>query len=247
MTLLNVFILFLVSGCFLQLSFITCDSHGYMKSAVLLKGLASFCFAGCGLIAFLFLLDRYNGDFIYPILVCFGLIAGAVGDIALGIRHTLKKGSIPYHGSFLLGIVCFLGGHVFYLASAIINLEQWFICVPIAVVCALIFVYFFFKILKAKPIYKIVGTVYVCILFSFVFCSVGKVIECIAEGIVLDTAPGLAVFLIAVASIVFTISDILTVYNAFGPKKHPTMRLFSLSLYYAAQIVIASSLLFLVN
>ena len=63
---------------------------------------------------------------------------------------------------------------------------------------------------------------------------------------ILDRAPGLAFFLFAISSIVFTVSDVLTVLNSFGSKKHPTMRLFSLSLYYAAQVGIATSLMFLV-
>ena len=242
MTIFNVYILLFVSGCILQLSFITCDSHGYMKSALLLKALAAFCFVGMGAIAFM----RLQVNNAYPILICCGLAAGAIGDIGLGLRHTLKKNSFPYHVTFLIGIVCFLGGHICYLVAAGMGIDYWYIYVLVAVVCALVFLHFFFKVLTMKKIYKVVGTIYVCVLFAFVFCAVGTVVECAAVGMILDRAPGFSFFLFAISSIVFTVSDVLTVLNAFGAKKHPTMRLFSLSLYYAAQVGIATSLMFLV-
>lgn len=246
MTVFNVYILLLVSGCILQLSFITCDSHGYMRSSLLLKSLAALCFVGMGAIAFIGIQDRYAGIPAYPILICCGLAAGAIGDIGLGLRHTLKKRSLPYHISYLVGIVCFLGGHICYLLAAVIGLNLWYVYVLSAIICALIFLRFFFKVLTMTKIYKIVGTVYVCVLFSFVLCAVGTVVHCALSGMILDRAPGLAFFIFAISSIVFTVSDVLTVLNSFGAKKHPTMRLFSLSLYYAAQVGIATSLMFLV-
>ena len=59
---------------------------------------------------------------------------------------------------------------------------------------------------------------------------------------ILDSA-SIASIIVAVGAALFTASDVVLIYDMFGEKK-PWMRTANLVLYYSAQLIIASSLLF---
>ena len=59
---------------------------------------------------------------------------------------------------------------------------------------------------------------------------------------ILESA-SIASIIVAVGAALFTASDVVLIYDMFGEKK-PWMRVANLVLYYSAQLIIASSLLF---
>jgi len=59
------------------------------------------------------------------------------------------------------------------------------------------------------------------------------------------TMPAAASWMHALGAVLFTLSDIVLIFNTFGSEQKFSMRITNLSLYYLGQLLIASSLFFI--
>lgn len=192
--------------------------------AVILKGLASFCFVLLG-----FLLK--NGSRTAN-LIAAGLLLGCVADMLLNLRYVFeKKGQLV----FLVGILVFLSGHVLYLAAILSGAQHWLPCVLVGVALTALLMWWIFRRITAKKAFKIFGVVYLGAIMLLNCVAVGNLIA----------APSPFTALFAAGSALFLVSDIVLILNTFGKETRQSLRVTNISLYYLGQLLIALSLLFL--
>lgn len=237
-------------GCILQGVFIAVEHKKHYVGAVILKGLASvfFCIIGyfacayagfvCGLSSHSELVtmagQTVEKSFVMGIakLIFAGLILGAAGDILLNLRFVFEKQGQKI---FLLGIAAFLAGHIVYLISLIKFSNNILVCIICGVVLAAILLTIIFKSFEVKLAFKIFGVLYlgaVCLMACF---AVGNYIS----------NKSTYSLIYAVGAVLFLISDVVLIFNTFGPKQLFSLRITNLSLYYAGQLLIAGSLFFI--
>lgn len=216
---------FLIPLCLcLAAVFLWQESRKNYVSAVLLKGLASACFVILG-----FALK--NGSQTANLIVT-GLLLGCIADVLLNLRYVFeKKGQLI----FLVGIVVFLSGHVFYLAAILAGARHWLICVVTGTILTALLMMWIFKRITAKKAFKIFGVVYIGAIM---------LLNCVAIGNLL-AAPSPFTVIFALGSLLFLISDIVLILNTFGKQTRQSLRIANISLYYVGQLLIALSLLFL--
>ena len=192
--------------------------------AVVLKGLASLCFVILGLLT-------SPGTPMAKLIVT-GLILGCVADVMLNLRWVFKeKGQMI----FLVGILIFLSGHIFYLAAILPMCKSKLLCILIGAVLTAILMMWIFKQITAKKAFKIFGVFYIGAIM---------ILNCVAIGNLIS-APSTFTGIFAAGAVLFLISDIVLILNTFGPKSKFSLRVTNLSLYYVGQLLIALSLKFL--
>ncbi len=192
--------------------------------AVILKGLASLCFVVLGFLC-------STGGQIAK-LICIGLVLGCAADVLLNLRYVFKeKGQLV----FLVGILVFLSGHVLYLAAVLPLCPNWILCLVLAAVLTTLLMIWIFRRITAKMAFKIFGVFY---LGTIVLLNCVAIVNLIAQ-------PSAFTGLFALGALLFLVSDIVLILNTFGEKTRWTLRVTNISLYYAGQLLIALSLLFL--
>ena len=192
--------------------------------AVALKGAASLCFVILG-----FLLS--NGSRTAK-LICAGLLLGCIADVLLNLRYVFaEKGQLV----FLAGIAVFLGGHILYLIAAFAGVKYWWICVLIAAAVTTLLMIWIFRRITAKKAFKIFGVVYIGAIV---------LLNCVAAGNLI-ASPSAFAAVFALGCVLFLVSDIVLILNTFGKETKQSLRNVNIGLYYAGQILIALSLLFL--
>jgi hypothetical protein len=92
-----------------------------------------------------------------------------------------------------------------------------------------------FRVIEAKPAFKIFGVFYLGAIIILTVVSVWNFF----------TYPNVPTALFALGTILFTASDIILILNTFGGEQTYKRRIANLSLYYAGQLLIAFSLLFI--
>ena len=219
--------LLIALGCILQGFFIKVEHEEKYIPAVILKGLAAFMFVSIGYIAY----TRVNNPFNKTFFI--GLVFGMLGDILLNLRHVFKK-----HGQkiFLLGILVFLIGHILYLAGLIPQARHVWIwpCILAGIVLAGGLLAYIFKTMEVKKAFKIFGVFYLGAVF---------IMMCIAIGIAVFT-PSKRSIIYCIGAILFTLSDVILIFNTFSGVSTFGRRIANLSLYYIGQILIAVSLFY---
>ena len=189
--------------------------------AVALKGAASACFVILGL------LQSSGSDGARLILT--GLALGCVADVLLNLRYVFpKKGQLI----FLVGILVFLSGHVFYLAAIWKMCPQPLICAALGVVLTALLMMWIFKRITAKMAFKIFGVVYIGAIVLLNTVAVGNLIA----------APSAFTALFAAGALLFLVSDIVLILNTFGKETKQSLRVTNIALYYLGQLLIALSL-----
>lgn len=214
-------------GIALQGIFIAVEHKEKYIPAVILKGSAAVIFCTIGILA---MGVSSNKDFAK--LVVLGLCFGALGDILLNLRFVF-----PQIGQkiFLAGVAAFLTGHILYLC-AIVPLSQNLVpCLAVGVILAAALLTWIFKALTVKLAFKIFGVLYIGAIVLMTAVAIGNVI----------TAPGTAAWMHAVGAVLFTLSDIVLIFNTFGSEQKFSMRITNLTLYYMGQLLIAASLFFI--
>ena len=216
----------LIPACIcLAAVFLWRESKKDYVTAAVLKGLASACFVALG-----FLLAGGAGK---AKLIVAGLVLGCVADVLLNLRYVFeKKGQLV----FLAGIAVFLGGHILYLIAAMRGIGYWWICVLAAAVLTALLMWWIFKRITAKKAFKIFGVVYIGAIM---------LLNCVAAANLI-ASPGAHTAFFAAGSFLFLISDIILILNTFGKETKQSLRIANIGLYYAGQILIALSLLFLI-
>ncbi len=227
------FMIFLpcIIGIILQGVFIAVEHKKKYVAAVILKGCASIAFCIFGFIGFY---NHYNHSCInsLPKFVFLGLLFGALGDILLNLRFVFEKAGQKI---FLAGIAAFLTGHILYLVALIPLSQSLIISIACGIIIAAIILTIIFKSFEVKLAFKIFGIVYIGAVVLMTCIAIGN---CITSGFELYT------ILYAIGAVLFTISDVVLIFNTFGPTTKFSLRITNLSLYYFGQLFIASCLFF---
>ena len=218
-------VLFL-AGAALQAYFIVQEHRERYVSAVILKGSASLFFVLTGLLA-----SGKCSEPGFARTILIGLVFGMAGDILLNLRFVF-----PENGQkiFLVGIVAFLIGHILYLAALIPLSSNLAACVAIGAVLASLLLYRIFTTMEVKPAFKVFGVVYLGAVIIMTTVAIGNLLSSFST----------TALVYAVGAVLFTVSDIVLIFNTFGSTSRFSMRIANLSLYYAGQMLIALSLLF---
>ena len=190
--------------------------------AVVLKGLASFCFVLIG-----FLAGRGGDAVSRKILI--GLVLGCVADVLLNLRWVVRgKGQTV----FLVGILVFLIGHILYLAAVLPLQPGWIPCVLAGIVLTALLMAWIFSKVTAKKAFKIFGVFYI---------GAVVLLNCVAVRNLI-AAPSAFTGVFALGSFLFLISDIVLILNTFTGQSRFSLRVTNITLYYLGQILIAVSL-----
>lgn len=208
----------------LAVVFLREESREKYVPAVILKGLASLCFVFMGIIC------SRGGD-TAKLIVC-GLIVGCVADVLLNLRMVFKEKG---QAIFMVGIVVFLTGHILYLAAVLPMSQAVLICIITGIILTALLMVWIFRRITAKPAFKIFGIVYIGAIM---------LLNCVAIGNLI-TMPSAFTGIFAAGAVLFLISDIVLILNTFGDEFRQSLRNTNISLYYAGQILIAISLMYL--
>lgn len=201
--------------------FLKKESEEKYVPAVVLKGLASLCFVGIGLIC-------SPGTHVAKLIVA-GLVIGCVADVLLNLRMVFAEKGQPI---FLVGILVFLTGHIMYLAAVLPLCKSKAVCIVAGIVLTALLMIWIFKRITAKPAFKIFGVVYIGAIM---------LLNCVAIGnLIADPSAFNGVF--AAGAVLFLVSDIVLILNTFGSDFKQSLRNTNISLYYIGQILIALSL-----
>lgn len=165
-------------------------------------------------------------------LIVTGLILGCVADVMLNLRWVFKeKGQMI----FLVGILIFLSGHIFYLAAILPMCKSKLLCILIGVVLTALLMVWIFRQITAKKAFKIFGIFYIGAIM---------ILNCVAIGnLISDPSAFTGIF--AAGAVLFLISDIVLILNTFGPETKTSLRITNIVLYYVGQLLIALSLKFI--
>lgn len=219
-------LLLALAGMILQATFIKVEHQEKYTGAVCLKGTAAIIFC---IIGFYGLSGASNTGFAK--LVCIGLVFGALGDILLNLRFVFPKAGQKI---FLAGVAAFLTGHILYLAALIPLSRHLLPCLIVGVILAAALLTWIFKTLTVKLAFRIFGVLYIGAVVLMTAVAVGNVL----------TTPTTAAWMHAIGAVLFTVSDIVLIFNTFGSQQKFSLRITNLSLYYLGQLMIAGSLFF---
>lgn len=166
----------------------------------------------------------------YTTLMLLGLVFGFVGDVLLESQAVFPK---KQRLLFVAGLASFLLGHVFYIiVFARLAPVGWLHFAVAAIVFALVMALkAAFKVDPGKMLIPVMA--YVAVISLMVGFAVGAYVA----------APGQLTMLVLVGALLFLVSDALLAYIYFGPKKVKPLRACNLSFYYAAQILLALTIL----
>lgn len=211
-------------GLLIQIAFIYVEQRKQYVPAVALKGLASLFFVLLGV----FGLSIATLPTFAKVVVA-GLIFGLIGDVCLNLRFVLEKAGQKI---FLGGILAFLIGHILYLVALIPLCEKVWVWLVVGVFIAAALLYWILSSVEAEKAFKIFGVVYI-----------GAVVlmTCVAVG-VFRTRQTAGSLLYMAGAVLFTVSDIILIFNTFTKDGKAWMRPANLLLYYLGQLFIAMSI-----
>lgn len=221
-------LIFIVVGFAADVWFIMTEYAGKMLRATVLKGVASLVFVLMGAYCY------FGHQSTYGLLILIGLILGMIGDILLNARNVLEGAAS--RKIFAFGILAFLAGHFMYIA-ALIGRNAGII--PIALIMAAVI-----SVIAIPPLMKrieapskglkIFGYVYLVIVITMFSC---------AASLLIKTQPDKMNLVFTLGGLLFVVSDFIMIYYSFGKKIKP-LRAINLLTYYAGQLLIALTILF---
>lgn len=230
-------------ACFFVALFILIEIQEKPLLALLLKGLASFGF----LMVFAFGLNDAivnvfddpvwfgyfaNDRLLVSMLFLLGLVCGLLGDLFLGLRPLRPKAE--NETIILFGISAFAIGHIFYYIALVMVGGFTFWAIVFSAVVTVLF-YFGSKALRFE-----MGKVMIpALLYSgLIFLMVGQAVFN-TVGLGLSTYTGIVV----AGAVLFAISDLILAPIYFKGETRKGFVIANLSTYYAAQIMIALSVI----
>ncbi|MCH5316327.1 MAG: lysoplasmalogenase [Eubacterium sp.] len=217
-------------------SFVFCYQRrlGFSLKNLIFKTVSSLCF----LLTAVFALINNPLAHTYGSLIIMGGALGLVGDMLLDLKGVYKNDERVYLNG---GFVFFLVGHIFYSGAVIYNLKlKWWIVLCGALVSAVIGVV---TVLSAKLMKVEYGSYKLIVAFYVAFLSMTMVMSIAA---MLVSHFEKSFIIMTVGSVLFLLSDAVLSNTYFGKDKDKKHHLFiNHFLYYAAQYLIASSVLFI--
>lgn len=211
------------------------------KQSLMYKMISATLFVICGICAMK--IAKNNTSYAY--LMILGLVFGWLGDLLL---HSLKDKMLH----FVLGVVAFLIGHLFYIAAFYHALKtlrpdakliNWYDFVAIGIVLAIVVLY-----VVVRHIYQKKGPMVVGLLLYGIFLTymvVKAVLYMYAEwsyGINDTMVP--ALITTGIGSVFFFLSDLSLFFILTGDEVKRGMRIFNIITYFIAQILLACTILF---
>lgn len=196
-------------------------------AGVCLKGLASLSFVLLGILT-----SKQSQNTTLARNVLSGLYLGMIADILLNLRYLFPNGGQLV---FLIGILVFLAGHVMYIIALIPLCSILMPCLGVGVVLTAVLIWRIFRLITAKPAFKIFGVFYLgaIMLMTSIACGI------------LITKPSVFSGCFAAGALLFLASDIILILNTFGSQAKESLRISNIVLYYVGQLLIAQSLLFI--
>jgi len=222
------------AGCIVTLIFCIKRARGFSISNIMLKIASSLCFILTGVAA----LICNPGNYLYAGLIIFGLVLGMCGDITLDLKGLHENHKDSY---LLSGFIFFLIGHVFYQFAIVrkTGLKWWIVLLCVAG-CILFSI---LNILSAK-ITKYEFGKYKFIVFLYtVFLALTTVLSAVSMFVTHFEA---AYVVLTIGGVLFMLSDLILSGTYFGQGQDKPFHYFTNHLtYYAAQYLIAASILFI--
>lgn len=195
-----------------------------LDPSVLLKGLASACFAAAAIVNFAYAL-KLGAKPTFPALMLAGCVLAMAGDIVIYYPNDL---------CFMIGAGLFAAAHVFYVA-AYFTLYPFHFADIIAIFCLFLPSVL---VITLAPIFNFGGVLMeiVCVVYAVILSlMVGKALANLRKRTALSV-------LVAIGSILFFISDFMLLLNVFG-KIGSVPRILCLATYYPAQFLLAFALI----
>lgn len=208
------------------------------KSFVL-KAIASICFIMLSCCSFYF-----GAGLFAAVLVIIGQVFGLVGDLVLDMKYLYRKDEEIYT---FTGFIVFLIGHLFFTAFMTITYGTTLSIILISVGVGLIvaaLIYFISEKIAGVVYgkYKLISTIYIFVLtFTFMYALLQLFMN--NSGFFVTTK-----IFFAIGMLLFLLSDLVLAMIYFTPEDKMNTPLFvrlNLGLYYAAQICISTSLVFI--
>ncbi len=199
-----------------------------------LKTLSSVCFILCGIFAI-----YTTGSTAINLLIVAGLVMGLIGDIILDLKIMYPEEGDKY---FVVGTTSFIVGHIFYFVGVLLYNNSvlaenllWNILISagVAIVLTLIIM------LSSKKMNMDFGKMlWLVVLYSFILTFMTAFTISIAIYV-----PMFWIF--AGGMIAFLLSDLVLSMQYFGGRNEKVWIYINHLLYYAAQALIAFSILYL--
>jgi len=209
-------------------------------TSIFFKALASFGFISLFSVALLnrSSLTTFNltlGELL-PVAILFflGLVTGLIGDLLLALRPLNEEKEDKK--IIISGIIAFSMGHVFYLLGLLVLSSFSYLSIILGILMTII-IYIGSILLKFEMgIAKIPALFYTFLIFTMVGQAVSLGIQ---------TDFNTFSVLISIGAILFAVSDLILAPIYFKGDKRDIMVIFNLSTYYAAQLFIAISIMYL--
>jgi hypothetical protein len=230
--------IFLALGVLALVAFLAFrDKHG-SALATCLKSLTSLFFMATAIAAFCENGTTSFDRIIIPAgLILLGLIFGLVGDILLDLKITYKRDLKDSDLYTYAGMLAFGVGHVLYIAavSLLFDFNWWALLVAVGLAAVI----FCTAILVLKMNFGkfLIPSISYGFLLSWFVCLVAA--NCITAGATT------ALVLLLIGSIMFLVSDLILSMTYFDKKDGRVFIIANHVVYYAAQFLIAISLMFI--
>lgn len=217
-----------IVGSILQLVFIAADLGGHPIAAAILKTLAALLFVAIGAVG---AKAQANATFAWVVV---GLALGAGGDLLHALRFIpAVKRRLPH--LFAAGALVFLAGHISYLVALVGRTSK-----PAVVVCCAALVWLVSALILSKQVHipqhslRVVCASYYFVLICMLSFAIAHALQ----------SPAPSAWLFAGGAVWFVVSDVVLAKNTFCARRRASLRILSLTTYYAAQLMIAFSLSF---
>ncbi len=173
----------------------------------------------------------------YGLLIVIGLVCGLLGDIWLDLKYVYAQDKDAY---LYTGFYSFLAGHLFFITAIFMNYKWTLVTILLSMVPALIGA--IATMAMEKPMKLDYGRFRpTCFIYGFILMMLAS------SSIVAAVTTGETVWIVmSIGGVLFLLSDLMLSGTYFGEGKNTTSYvLINHGLYYSAQFVIASSILFI--
>lgn len=207
--------------------------------ALLLKAFTSVMFVACGAVGAVEASGRGNSH--YALMILMGLVFGLMGDIWLDLKWVYQEDNDAYT---FAGFGAFIIGHIMFISAVVYKFADTSKLIYIAVPALISLVAAMGMLLLEKPMkmnygrFKPITVFYTFIVTFMAFLCGGLAMMNDFKIVTLN--------LMFAGGIFFAVSDLILSGTYFGVgKRRPIDIITNHGAYYAAQFIIASSLVFL--
>lgn len=221
-------IILIIIGLIIDIAFIINDDRHHNSLSILLKTLAALSFVLVGILGLKTCANKELG-----ILIVIALVFDLIGDFILILRNVIKTHQDLI---FVLGTLSFMIAHFIFIYFFLkINSNTVLFGL---IVDAIIFVIINFKLIKNLNVegkMKRLGQIYTFIILLTTGMSIS----------LLFSEVNTVHILLTLGSFIFTLSDLILIYQKFGKEKRDYLQPLYRITYFISQMIIALSIYFL--